>query len=58
LPPQIVIAHVMVAGAPMVAAIGFDNQTRVEASEINDVGRDRELASKPPAKPVVAEFFP
>jgi hypothetical protein len=52
--PQRAVAEVMVAGARMLAAIGFDNQARVEASEIDDVGRDRELTSKSPAKPIFA----
>jgi hypothetical protein len=58
LPPQLVVAQLMVAGTLMLAAIGFDDQARVDASEIDDAGRDRELASKSPAKPVVAELFP
>jgi hypothetical protein len=48
----------MVVRAPVLATIGFNDQARVEASEVDDVGRDRELASKSPAQPVFAEFFP
>jgi hypothetical protein len=58
LPPQLAIAQVMVLWTRMLAAIGLDDQTRFNASEICDVGRDRQLASKSPAKPVLAEFFP
>jgi hypothetical protein len=48
----------MVAGAPMLATIRFDDQARLNASEIDDVGRDRELPSKSPAELLFAEFFP
>jgi hypothetical protein len=42
----------------VLATIGLDNQARVNASEIDNVGRDRELASKSPAQPIFAERFP
>jgi hypothetical protein len=58
LPPQFAVAQVVVTGASMLAAIGFDDQARLNASKIDDVRRYRELASKSPAKPVFAEFFP
>jgi hypothetical protein len=48
----------MVAGPRMLTAIGFDNQARFNAREIGDVGWDWKLASKAPAQPVFAEFFP
>jgi hypothetical protein len=55
---QLPVTQVMIAGARMLATIGFDDQARIEAREIDDVGRDRELASKSPAKPIIAEFSP
>ena len=58
MPPQLVVPQVMVAGPRMLAAIRFDNQARLKASKVDDVGWDRELASKSPAKPIFAEFFP
>jgi hypothetical protein len=48
----------MVARARMLAAIGFHYQARFHASEIHDIGRDGELASKSPSEPIFAEFFP
>ena len=58
LSPELAVPPVMVAGASMLAAIGFDDQARVNASEIDDVGRDGELASKSPAQAIFAKFFP
>lgn len=48
LPLQLAVAQLMVAGAPVLATIGFDDQAPFNASEIDDVGRNRELASKSP----------
>ena len=58
LSPELTIAQVMVTGLRMLAAIRFDDQAGFKASEVDDVGRDGELASKSPAKPILAEFFP
>jgi hypothetical protein len=58
LPPQLAVALIMIAQARMLATVGFDNQARFQASEIDDVGRYRELASKSPAELMLAEFFP
>jgi hypothetical protein len=57
-PPQLAVAQFMVAGPRMLTAIGFDDQARFNAGEIDDVGRDWKLASKAPAQPVFAELFP
>ena len=55
---QLTIAQVMLTRPRMLAAIGFDDQAGFEASEVDDVGRDRELTSKSPAGLMFAEFFP
>jgi hypothetical protein len=58
LPPQLAVAQVIVASARMLAAIGLDDQARLNASKIHNVWRDQELASKSPAELILTEFFP
>ncbi len=57
-PPQPSIAQVMFTGACMLPTIGFDNQPRLDAREIDDVRRDRELPAKAPAELVATPFSP
>ncbi len=47
---QLIVARVVITGTRMLAAIGFDDQARCNAGEVDDVRRDRELASKSPAE--------
>ena len=52
------IPAIMIAGAGMLAAIDLDNQLRLDTGEIDDVGRDRELAPEPPAELVLPKLAP
>src|SRR5438105_789140 len=42
----------------MLAAIGFDDQAGSNASEIDNVGRYRNLSAKPPAEAFAPQFSP
>ena len=57
-PSQKRISAVVFARAGMLAAIGFDDQARSNASEIDDVGRYRNLSAKPPAEALAAQVSP
>jgi hypothetical protein len=47
---QIVVLVVMIARLRMLAAIGLDDPPRFNADEVNDVGRNGELAAELPAE--------
>jgi hypothetical protein len=56
--PQSGVSAVVVTRAGMQAAIGFDDQARFDASEIDDEGRDRKLSAEAPAEAVSTQFPP
>jgi hypothetical protein len=48
----------LIAGAPVLSAIGFDNKTRLYAGKVDNIGRYRMLPSEPPAELVMAKLYP
>jgi hypothetical protein len=56
--PQRLIASVMVTRAGVLATIDLDRQTRLDAREIHNIRRDRELPSKAPAESGTAQLAP
>jgi hypothetical protein len=56
-PQSGVSANVLLA-AGMLTAVGFDDQARFDASEIDDEGRDRKLSVKAPAQAVSTQLAP
>jgi len=56
--PQLSVPLLVVTRACILAAVSLDDQPCFNASEVGDVGRDRELAPKSPSEPRFAEFFP
>jgi hypothetical protein len=50
------VSAVVVAGAGMLAAIGFDDQASFKADEIDNIRGDRKLASEAPAEAAAAQF--
>jgi len=48
----------VVARAPVLSAVGFDHEARLDTSEIDDVGRDRMLPSKTSTELVVPQHIP
>jgi hypothetical protein len=57
LPPEKFIARI-IARCSMLPAIDFDDQPRRDTGEIREIGRDRVLAAKAPAKFIIAEIIP
>jgi hypothetical protein len=55
---QSFVPHNVVARAPVLSAVGFDHEARLDTSEIDDVGRDRMLPSKTPTELVVPQHIP
>ena len=55
---QLGVTLLVFTRASMLAAIGFDHQMRFNASEVDNVWCDGELAPKSPTQPVFAECFP
>jgi hypothetical protein len=55
---QLCIAPFVMAGQSMLAAIGLDDQPCFDASEVDNVRRDRELPAKAPAELSLAELTP
>jgi hypothetical protein len=48
----------LIAGGPVLSAIGFDDKTRLYAGKVDNIGRYRVLPSEPPAELVMAKLRP
>jgi hypothetical protein len=52
------VSAIVLTGFRMLAAIAFDDELRFNAGEIDDIGRDRKLASEAEAQLAVPQSSP
>jgi hypothetical protein len=55
---EVGIPRVVIAKVRMLPTVRFDNEPRLDAREIDDVGRNRMLAAESPAELLLAEHIP